>query len=430
MDADRTGVLIVGAGQAGATTAATLRGFGYQDRIVVVGSEQSPPYERPPLSKAMLSGSGAVGEIQIHPSGFHEEKLIETMIGMEVSSLDVHKNTALLKNGKTMAWQHCVIATGGKARTIAGLPPDTVHVHYLRTIADALRLREELRQSRSVLIVGGGFLGLEVASTARSMGLSVTVLESVNRLLGRVVPPDMSAWLRQSITAAGVDLRLNTCCESFAVRTDGVCVNLASGETLSADMIVVAAGLEPEVGIARRAGLSIHSGNGGICVDAHCMTSALGVYAAGDCSSQAHPYIGLEMRLESWQNANEQARLVAAAIAGVPTAPLTAPWFWSDQFGCNLQMLGVPVTGLKYHRRGEFSSLEVTPKFMLLGANEAGQILHVIALNSGGDLRQLKPLIDSKVPCDPISLCDTTTSLRSLVRAALVQTSAPAPIVC
>ncbi|UUZ76671.1 FAD-dependent oxidoreductase [Polaromonas sp. P1(28)-13] len=422
MDAGRTGVLIVGAGQAGATAAAALRDFGYQDRIVVVGSEQPLPYERPPLSKTMLSGSGVVKDIQVHPTGFHEEKAIETLLGAEVASLDVHGRTALLKSGETIAWQHCVIATGGKARTIAGLAPGTAHIHYLRTIADALRLREEMRQCRSVLIIGGGFLGLEVASTARSMGLSVTVLESGDRVLGRAVPPDMSSWLRQSITDAGVDLRLNARCESFDVRADGVSIGLACGETLSADMMVVAVGLEPEVAIASRAGLSIHSGNGGICVDAHCMTSTPGVYAAGDCSSQPHPFTGLEMRLESWQNANEQARLAAAAIAGMPTAPLSAPWFWSDQFGCNLQILGMPVAGLQYHRREDFSNPDTAPKFMLLGANEAGQILHAIALNAGGDLRQLKPLIDSKTPCDPISLCDATAPLRPLVRAALART--------
>ncbi len=422
MDIARTGVLVVGAGQAGATAAAALRDFGYQDRIVVVGSEQALPYERPPLSKTVLSGSVAVGDIQIHPAGFHEEKSIQTLLGTEVVSLDVHGRTALLKNGKTIAWQHCLIATGGKARTLADLAPGTGRVHYLRTLADAQRLREEMIQSRSVLILGGGFLGLEVGSTARSMHLSVTVLESADRLLGRALPPEMSSWLRQSLTNAGVDLRLNVRCESFDVRTDGVSIRLACGETLSADMVVVAVGLTPEVAIASRAGLCIHSGNGGICVDENCMTSAPGVYAAGDCSSQAHPFIGAEIRLESWQNANEQARLAAAAIAGVPTAPLSAPWFWSDQFGNNLQILGVPVAGLRYHRREDSRSSDATPKFMLLGANEAGQILHAIALNAGGDLRQLKPLVDSKTPCNPISLCEATAPLRSLVRAALART--------
>jgi len=425
MKAGCTGVLIVGAGQAGATAAAALRELGYEDRILMVGSEQSLPYERPPLSKVMLSGSGSVDEIQIHPTGFHIENSIETLFGVEVSSLDANGHTAMLKNGQTIEWQHCVVATGGKARTIAGLPLDTDRIHYLRTIADTLRLREELRQSRSVLIVGGGFLGLEVASTARSLGLSAAVLECSDRVLGRAIPPVLSSWLYQSILATGVDLRLNTRCESFDVRTDGVSIGLASGEALSADMVVVAVGLEPEVAIARHAGLSIHPGNGGIRVDEHCMTSAPGVYAAGDCSSQTHPFIGSEMRLESWQNANAQARLVAAAIVGVPIPPQTAPWFWSDQFGWNLQILGVPVAGLQYHRRGELGTADTATKFMLLGANSAGQILHAIALNSGGDLRQLKPLVDSKTPCDPMFLCDASAPLRPLVRAALTRTYTP-----
>jgi 3-phenylpropionate/trans-cinnamate dioxygenase ferredoxin reductase subunit len=425
MNTGRTGVLVVGAGQAGATAAAALRDFGYQDRIVVVGSEQPLPYERPPLSKDLLSGSRSVGDIQIHPTGFHIEKTIETLLGVEVSSLDAHGHTALLNTGQTIAWKHCVVATGGKARTISGLPRDTNRIHYLRTVTDALHLREELRQRRSVLIVGGGFLGLEVASTARSMGLSATVLEGSNRVLGRAIPSVLSSWMCQSILARGVDLRLDAHCESFDVRTDGVGISLASGETLSGEMVVVAVGMEPEVAIASHAGLSIHPGNGGIRVDEHCMTSAPNVYAAGDCSSQTHPFIGYEKRLESWQNANEQARLAAAAISGVPTHPLTAPWFWSDQFGWNIQILGVPVAGLQYHRRGDIDSPDTATKFMLLGANSAGQILHAIALNAGGDLRQLKPLVDSKTPCNPISLCDATAPLRPLVRAALARTSTP-----
>ncbi|RZL85793.1 MAG: ferredoxin reductase [Variovorax sp.] len=425
MDAGRRGVLIVGAGQAGATAAAALRDFGYQDRIFMVGAEQPLPYERPPLSKAMLSGSGAVGEILVHPAGFHDEKEIETLLGAEVSSLDVRGHTAELSDGTAIAWHHCLIATGGKARIVAGLARDSARVHYLRTVADALRLREEMRQRRSVLIVGGGFLGLEVASTARTMGLSVTVLESADRLLGRVVPPDLSSWLRQSVSVAAVDLRLNSRCESFDIRADGVSVALASGETVSADMIVVAVGLVPEVGIARHAGLAIHEGNGGICVDERCATSAPDVFAAGDCSSQRHPYIGSEIRLESWQNANEQARLAAAAIAGVPTATLTAPWFWSDQFGANLQILGVPVPGLFYHCRGDLGNRDAPPKFLLLGANGTGQILHAIAVNAGGELRQLKPLVDSKTPCDPLALCEATAPLRQQVRAALARTPSP-----
>jgi 3-phenylpropionate/trans-cinnamate dioxygenase ferredoxin reductase subunit len=299
-------------------------------------------------------------------------------------------------------------------------------VHYLRSITDALRLRDAMRRHRSVLILGGGFLGLEVASTARAMGLSVTVLESAHRVLNRAVPQVLSTWLQQRIARSGLALRLNVQCQSVFADSDGVSATLASGEQLSADLVVVAVGLEPEVDIARRAGIPINAANRGIGVDARCATSAPDVFAAGDCSSQHHPFIGAEVRLESWQSANEQARLAAAAIAGVPTESLAAPWFWSDQFACNLQILGVPVPGLTYHCRGTMDEHAESPNFILLGVSENGQILHAVAVNAGRDLRQLKALVDNKAPCDPAALCDTASQLRQQVRAALAGVPQPA----
>ncbi len=425
MTAAQTDVLIVGAGQSGATAAAALREFGYQGRILMVGAERLPPYERPPLSKAILAGTSSVGDILVHPAGFHENKAIEMLPGVQVISLDAAAHTALLSDGQSIGYGHCLIATGGRARTVEGLVPGTPRVHYLRTMADALRLREEMCQQRSVLVVGGGFLGLEVASTARAMGLSATVLESADRVLARAVPPAMSTWLEQRIELAGVDLRLNARCESFAVEASGVTARLSTGGDVSADLILVAVGLEPEVEVARQAGMAIHDVNRGIRVDARCATNAPDIFAVGDCCSQFHPFMDTEVRLESWQSANEQARLAAAAIAGVATNGLNAPWFWSDQFGCNLQMLGVPVAGLTYYSRGSIGAPAEAPKFMLLGANESGQILHAIAVNAGGDLRQLKPLVDGKMPCDPVALCEQSAPLRQLVRAALARTPFP-----
>jgi 3-phenylpropionate/trans-cinnamate dioxygenase ferredoxin reductase subunit len=419
-------VLIVGAGQAGATAAAALRGFGYRERILIVGLEHQPPYERPPLSKAMLAGAGSVGDILIHPASFHAEKAIELLAGVEVASLDTATHTALLGDGTSIRYQHCLIATGGRPRTVAGLAPGQARVHYLRSITDALRLRDEMRRHRSVLILGGGFLGLEVASTARAMGLSVTVLESAHRVLNRAVPQVLSTWLQQRIARSGLALRLNVQCQSVFADSDGVSATLASGEQLSADLVVVAVGLEPEVDIARRAGIPINAANRGIGVDARCATSAPDVFAAGDCSSQHHPFIGAEVRLESWQSANEQARLAAAAIAGVPTESLAAPWFWSDQFACNLQILGVPVPGLTYRCRGTMDEHAESPNFILLGVSENGQILHAVAVNAGRDLRQLKALVDNKAPCDPAALCDTASQLRQQVRAALAGVPQPA----
>ncbi len=426
---DATGVLIVGAGQAGATAAAALRGFGYAGRIVMAGAERPLPYERPPLSKAMLSGDSDGTDYAVHPHGFHEEKSIGLLLGTPVTALDTAARTATLADGSRLAYDDCLLATGGNARTVAGLPPGAPGVHYLRSMADALRLRHDLRRHRSVLIVGGGFLGLEVASTAQALGVQATVLESADRVLARVVPPALSDWLQQRIAAAGVDLRLGARCEAFALGgADGpATATLAGGGTVSADMVVVAVGLEPETALARAAGIGLHPANHGIRVDARCATDTPHVYAAGDCCSQLHPFIGAELRLESWQSANEQARLAAAAIAGAATGPLAAPWFWSDQFGCNLQMLGMPVPGLTYHGRGALGEPgAAAPKFLLLGADAEGRVAHAIAVNAGGDLRQLKALIDSRTPCDLQVLCDATAPLKQQVRAALAKTASPA----
>lgn len=418
MATQRTGVLIVGGGQAGAMAAASLRGFGYTERILVVGTETTPPYERPPLSKAMLSGAIDVGQLLIHPTGFHAEKAIDLVLGRHVVALAPEAHMAQLDNGDQIVFKKCLIATGGKARAVPSLPAGGPRVHYLRSMADAIRLREELRQVQSVLVVGAGFLGLEIASTARSMGLAVQVLEGADRVLPRVLPPQASAWLEARIASAGVSLHTKTRCQSFHVGATDVTATLDSGQAISADIVVVAVGLEPEVGIARDAAMALHPANGGIRVDARCATSVADIYAAGDCTSQLHPFLGAEVRLESWQNANEQARLAAAAMAEVATDDLAAPWFWSDQFDINLQVIGVPRPELSYHCRGDMRPSAEAPKFLLLGTDASGRILHAIAVNAGGDLRQLKGLVDGRTSCDATRLCDASAPLRQLVRAA------------
>lgn len=421
---DKT-ILIVGAGQAGATAAAALRGFGFEGPIVMAGAESLPPYERPPLSKAMLSSADAIGKILVHPAGFYDEKKVELLLDADVVALDTLSREARLANGRVIRYDQCLIATGGRARVVPGLDPAMPRVHYLRSAADALRLREAMQQHRSVLIVGGGFLGLEVASTARGMGLSATVLERASRVLERAVPAEFSQWLQDRMATAGVSLRLGEKCDAFSVDERGVRAVVLDDELLTADLVVVAVGLEPDVALARQAGIATHGTNRGIQVDGRCATSAPGVFAAGDCSSQFHPHAGHELRLESWQSANEQARIAAAAMADVDTTGLAAPWFWTDQFGCNVQMLGMPAEGLAYFRRGVADGGAQAPRFIWLGANSAGQILHAIAVNAGGELRHLKALVDSKAPCDPAALCDIGTPLRQAVRDALQHSRSP-----
>lgn len=412
-------ILIIGAGQAGATAAAALRALGHDGGIVMVGGEAHAPYERPPLSKAVLADEQQDERIGVHAAGFYAEQGIDLRLGTTVTSLDPAGATAHCADGQALAFSRCLLATGGHARTLPALPAGQPRVHYLRSLADARGLRAALRRERGVLVIGGGFLGLETASTARAMGLAVTVVEAAPLLLQRAVPRVFSDWLAQRVRGLGIDLRLGCGIASIPPAVDEVAVTLADGTALRAPLVVVAIGLHPNVGLAEAAGLALHPGNGGIEVDAHCRTSAPGVFAAGDCTSQYQPLFGQEMRLESWQNANEQARIAAAAMLGVQTAPAAVPWFWTDQFGCNIQMLGAVDPALRYTLRGsaEAPDGDTPPKFLLLGMAGA-QLRHAIAVNAGGDLRQLRNLIEQGTACDIGLLCDTALPLKQAAREA------------
>lgn len=417
-------ILIVGAGQAGATAAAALRTLGHTGRIVLAGDETSLPYERPPLTKAVLADAAMDGRIGIHPAGFHDAQAIELRLGAGVAAIDAERGLARFGDGTELAFSRCLIATGGRARLLPSLPPGTPHVHYVRTLADAQALRAAMAGLSSLCVLGGGFLGLEVAATARAAGLEVSVIEVAPRVLPRAVPPEFSVWLASRAGAAGVDLRLGRSCVSIEPGPDGVALALDDGSALHTPLLVVAIGQTPEVALARDCGLALHSHNGGIRIDAQCRTSAPTIYAAGDCASQVQPLAGEELRLESWQSANEQARIAAAAMLGVPTEAAATPWFWTDQFGCNIQMLGLPGAAVAYHLRGD-AAIDGTPKFMLLGVDANHRLVHAIAVNAGGDLRPLRALVEQRIPCDPARLRDLSIPPRQLVRDALAAAASP-----
>lgn len=412
-------ILIIGAGQAGATAAATLRSLGHDGAIVMVGGEAHAPYERPPLSKSVLTDEQQDARIGVHAAGFYAEQGIDLRLGTTVVSLDPASARAHCADGQALAFSHCLLATGGRARTLPALPEGQPRVHYLRTLADARGLRAALRRERAVLVIGGGFLGLETASTARAMGLEVTVIEAAPLLLQRAVPPAFSDWLAQRVRSLGIDLRLGCGIASIPPAANEVALTLTDGSALRAPLVVVAIGLHPNVSLAQAAGLALHPANGGIQVDLHCRTSAPGVFAAGDCASQFQPLFGQQMRLESWQNANEQARIAAAAMLGVETAPAAVPWFWTDQLGCNIQMLGAVDPALRYTLRGSIETPDggKPPGFLLLGMAGA-QLRHAIAVNAGGDLRQLRKLIEQRTACAIGQLSNTALPLKQAVREA------------
>lgn len=408
-------ILIVGTGQAGAMAAAELRKLGYGGQIVMLGNEAHAPYERPPLSKAVLACAAEAGKISVHPDGFYAEQGIEVRQGTHVISIDPANKLVTCHDGEVLSYSACLLATGGSARILPQLPPGTPGVHYLRTMDDANRLREAMAQATDILIIGGGFLGLEAASTALGQGLNVTLVESNHRLLGRAVPSEFGDWLEQRVRARGVDLRLGRQIVEIASRDDSVHLRFSDDTALQAPLVVVAIGLTPNVELAANAGLVRHPINGGIEVDEHCRTSSAGIYAAGDCTSQHLPMFGGQVRLESWQNANEQARIAAAAMLGVEATPAAVPWFWTDQFDCNIQMIGAGHAECEYTWRGTAAADADTPKFLLLAVRQ-GRLCQGIAVNAGADLRQLRPLIGQPLDKYLPELGNPALQLRQLVR--------------
>ncbi|MDH1299832.1 FAD-dependent oxidoreductase [Achromobacter sp. GD03932] len=423
--ADADPILIIGAGQTGAVAAATLRGLGHAGPITLIGQEAHAPYERPPLSKDVLQNPGAHGQTAVHPQDFYEQQGVTLLTGIEALRIDAAKRLVELADGRSLPYSRCLLATGGRARELPSLPRGTPGVHYIRTLDDAAALRAGLTPQARVAVIGGGFLGLEVASTARALGAAVAVLESAPRLLERVLPAALSDWLAERVRHAGVDLRL----DARIVRTDWqphadtavrhqarFNIGLQDASFIEADVVVVAIGLVPDVSLAAQAGLALDPANGGIAVDAACRSSDPYLYAAGDCASQHRRHLNMALRLESWQNANEQARAAAAGMLDQPAPAEPYPWFWTDQYGCNVQMLGLPQPDLVYACRGVPQAQAEAPKFIWLGHRD-GVPVHAIAINAGGDLRQLRVLFEQGIAIDPERYADETVALKPLVKA-------------
>lgn len=412
MNATSAPIVIVGGGQTAARAAHALREAGWEAGVVVIGGEAHRPYERPPLSKAVLCEAEEPA-LDVLPAAQFDGCALQFIAGVRAERLDAQRRTVTLADGRLLNYSQCLLATGGRARTLAALPPGTPRVHYLRSLDDARRLRTALAPGVRLAVVGGGFLGLEAAASACGRGADVTLLEAAPTLLSRFLPADAGAWLAAATVARGIALRLGRGLRSVQADLHGVGLVLDDGEALHADHVLVAVGLEPETALASAAGIAIDACNGGIAVDALCRSSDAHVFAAGDCASQFNPHLGLQLRLESWQNANEQARAAAAGMLGLapPIAPY--PWFWTDQGPHNLQMLGLAAPDLTYVRRGDPAA---DAKALWIG-HRNGVPVHGIALNAGGELRALRTLFDTRTPFDPDAFVAHGGPLRAWVKA-------------
>jgi 3-phenylpropionate/trans-cinnamate dioxygenase ferredoxin reductase subunit len=331
-----THVVVVGAGQAGSAVVAKLRGLGFDGQITLVGEEPSPPYQRPPLSKAYLMGEMEEERLWLRSNAFYAEQNITLRLGSKVGSIDRAAKTLTLGD-ETLSYDHLVLTTGSTPRRLpAATGGDLAGVYTVRTLADVDAMRAEFAPGRRVVIVGGGYIGLEAAAVARKLGLEVTVLEMAPRILQRVAAPETSDYIRALHQAHGVTILESTGLDRLlgTGRVSGV--RLQDGRELPADFVIAGVGIIPGQALAEAAGLELENG---IKTDAHGRTSDPFIWSAGDCAS--FPYKGGRIRLESVGNAIDQAEMVAENIMGAGKDYIAKPWFWSDQYACKLQIAGL-----------------------------------------------------------------------------------------
>lgn len=329
-------IVIVGAGQAGAALAAKARALGYGGAITLIGDETAPPYQRPPLSKAYLLGDMPAQRLWLRAPEFYAENRIDLRLGTVVQGVNPAAKTIDL-GGAVLGYDHLVLATGSTPRRLpAAIGGALAGVYTVRSLADVDAMRGEFLAGQSVVIVGGGYIGLEAAAVARKLGLSVHVIEMAPRILQRVAAPETSAYIAALHREKGVHIHEGTGLDRILGDTRATGVRLADGREIAADFVIVGVGVTPNAEIAQAAGLAIDNG---IATDAMGRTSDPFIWAAGDCAS--FPYQGGRIRLESVGNAIDQAEAVAANIMGANTPYNARPWFWSDQYECKLQIAGL-----------------------------------------------------------------------------------------
>jgi 3-phenylpropionate/trans-cinnamate dioxygenase ferredoxin reductase component len=407
-------VVIIGGGQAGAEAATLLRQNRFDGRILLIGAERELPYMRPPLSKAFLAREIAKEALIYKAAAAYDKAGVEMRLGTTVEEINRRGKQLKLNGKETLVYEKLIIATGGRARLLPVPGADLGNIFYLRTIADVEALQPQMEAGRRLVIVGGGYIGLEAAAVAVKRGLAVTVLESVPRVLARVTAPSLSSYYEHIHREAGVDIRTGVTVSGFAPGGAAGAVGRVEcegGKSFAADFVLIGIGLVPNTELAERAGLEVDDG---IAVDAESRSSDPAIYAIGDCAMHAHHgFLRRKIRLESVPNALEQARAAAASITGRPIPEAAAPWFWSDQYDLKLQMVGLSdgYDGLAIRGSMESSS------FIAFYLKE-GVVIAADAVNRPGDFMAAKRIIGERMEIPAARLKDEALPLKMLLQSA------------
>ncbi len=410
MNASVPTCLIIGASHAGANVATNLRKEGWSGRILVVGDESVLPYHRPPLSKALLIGEKDAASLDIFKQPVFDKAEVEFKLNSRVTAIDRATKTVTLDNGECLGWSKLVLCTGARVRTLDVPGAQLPGIHYLRTLSDALAVQAAVKPGGNAVIVGGGYIGLETAASLRKLGMEVTVLEMMNRVLERVTAAELSTYYTALHQRHGVTILTGVQAKAFDGTAHVEAVVCQDGRRLPADLVIIGIGVIPNTELAAAAGLE--TGNG-IVVDECAQTSDPDIFAAGDCTFHPNDVLGYSLRLESVPNATDQAKSAAAGACGLRKPYHALPWFWSDQYNAKLQIAGMNRGYERVVIRGNPDADQFTAWYM-----KGDTVLAADCINSPKDFLQAKKLIAQRVVVTDAALADPATDLASLVPAA------------
>lgn len=400
-------IAIVGAGHAAGQLVASLKQHKYSGRLLLIGEESWLPYQRPPLSKKFLSGELDAERLYVKPAAFYEDTQLELMLDTRVERIDTEANTLTTQRDAQCNYDKLVLALGSTPRKIDVPGAHLDGVSYLRNIADVDRIRSNLGKANRLAIIGAGYIGLEVAAVVRKMGIDVVVIEAQDRVMSRVVCPQVSAFYEQEHRKHGVEFLLSTGVSAFTGTDRVTGVALANGEEIAADAIIVGIGVLPNTTLAEEAGLNVSNG---IEVDSRCVTSNPDVFAIGDCTQHPNAILKRKLRLESVHNALEQARTAAANLCGIDTEYAQVPWFWSDQYDLKLQIVGLSTGFDDVVMRGDTGSASFSCMYL-----KEDRLIAVDAVNRPRDFMQAKQLLANGAVVNVAKLRDENVALKDCV---------------
>lgn len=400
-------IVIVGAGQSAAQCIIALRKGGFNNPITLIGEESHLPYQRPPLSKDYLSDEAPIERVFMKPEEFFIKEKIKVIKSTKATSINREKNTVVLENGENIKYKKLILATGSRVRRIEVEGSELKNINYLRTLDDANAIKKFLKSGKKLVIVGAGYIGLEVAAVAVEKGLDVTVIEMADRVMNRTVDPIISEYFYNLHTSKGVKIILNSALVKFEGEESVEKVICSNGDSLKADGVIIGAGILPNQEIAESCNLECSNG---IVVDEHGQTLDKDIYACGDCTNHPNPSLNKRLRLESVHNALEQAKTVALNLMGEKHSYDQVPWFWSDQYEHKLQIVGISGNHDRTLIRGS-----IDEKSFMVFYLKNNELIAVDSVNNSKDFLVSKKLVANKLKISSDILCDQSVDLKNLI---------------